>query len=159
MQNHIKLQKIFFLILITHFTANAQQGTMITGGNLTSIGGSLSYSIGQTNYIYQTNIFGSISQGVQQPYEIFPVGILKDENFNAKVFPNPTSNVIELHLGNSTLENSFYLLYDSQGKIISTHSIKSPKTNISFDGSPIGCYFIEVVNNGISIEKFKIIKN
>ena len=151
--------KLFLLLMIANFTANAQESTMSTGGNIAGTGGSASYSIGQINYTYQSSTFGSVNQGVQQAYEIFPVGIIKEENFMAKVFPNPTSDMIELHLSYSSLENKSYILYDSKGKLISSNAIKNTKTYISFDGSPIGAYFLEVITDGTSKEKFKIIKH
>jgi hypothetical protein len=46
----------------------AQQGNVAAGGVATGTGGSLSYSIGQTDYIMYSSYQGSISLGLQQPF-------------------------------------------------------------------------------------------
>ena len=77
-----QLRKICFIltfITIISITANAQQNTASAGGNYTGSGGSISFSIGQANYTYHSNAFGSVNQGVQQPYEIFPVGFTEHQ--------------------------------------------------------------------------------
>lgn len=50
-------------------TAYAQQASTASGGNASGSGGSASYSVGQTAYTV-SNGNGSVSQGVQQPFEI-----------------------------------------------------------------------------------------
>jgi hypothetical protein len=48
----------------------AQDTTPASGGNATGTGGSVSYTIGQIVYTTNSGTNGSLSQGVQQPYEI-----------------------------------------------------------------------------------------
>ena len=54
----------------------AQQGSVSSGlGMLTDAGGSVSYSIGQAVYTEATGAGGTINQGIQQPYEIYVIGV------------------------------------------------------------------------------------
>ena len=53
----------------------AQQTTDCAGGNASGIGGSVSYSIGQIFYQYDSDNAGNISQGVQHAYEVYSLGI------------------------------------------------------------------------------------
>ena len=48
----------------------AQESVNATGGNAQGSGGSVSYSVGQLFYLIITGETGSVSEGVQQPYEI-----------------------------------------------------------------------------------------
>ena len=49
----------------------AQNGISVAGLEAQSASGSLSASIGQIAYTYQSGSGGSLSQGLQQAYEIF----------------------------------------------------------------------------------------
>ena len=56
--------------LMFYFTTSAQQNTVASGGMATGSGGSVSYSIGQIDYITATGTGGTASQGVQQVYRL-----------------------------------------------------------------------------------------
>ena len=51
-------------------SANAQQNTVGTGGTAIGSGGSVSYSIGQLDYITASGSGGSASQGMQQVFKV-----------------------------------------------------------------------------------------
>ena len=55
----------FYLLIGT--SVFAQQNTTAAGGNATGAGGSVSYTIGQIDYITETGAGGNANQGVQQP--------------------------------------------------------------------------------------------
>jgi hypothetical protein len=99
----MKTKILFFLIPFLFFLkGNAQQSVNAGGGNATGSNGNLSYTIGQIDYVSATGSNGSVSQGVQQPLEIFTLG--KDDFPNimlqATVYPNPTTSVINLRIEN-----------------------------------------------------------
>jgi hypothetical protein len=82
----------------------AQESINSSGGDATGIGGTVSYSIGQLAFISYTNASGIVSQGVQQAYEIFTVGIKEAElNISLSVFPNPTSDNLILQVNDFDL--------------------------------------------------------
>ena len=99
-------------------TVHAQRAVLSSGGDASGTGGSVSYSIGQIDYSYQTGSTGSINQGVQQPYEFFSVGV--DENSNISLsmsaFPNPTNTSLNLVIENQLLDHLYFKLYDVNGK-------------------------------------------
>ncbi|MEE4177590.1 MAG: hypothetical protein V2I46_08780, partial [Bacteroides sp.] len=71
-------RKTFFLCLLLCFGVHAlfgQEAVVPAGGNATGSGGSVSYTAGQVFYLIHSGPSGSVSQGVQQPYEIFAVGV------------------------------------------------------------------------------------
>ena len=49
---------------------NAQNNTITTGADASNTNGSISYSIGQIDYVSSGNASTFINQGLQQPYEI-----------------------------------------------------------------------------------------
>ncbi len=64
----------FFLlcavVCLINTSANAQQNTVGAGGLATGTGGSVSYSIGQLDYVTASGSGGSASQGMQQVYKV-----------------------------------------------------------------------------------------
>src|SRR5687767_5435176 len=77
----------------------AQQNTDAAGGNATGSGGSVSYSVGQIDYNYQTGSNGNLNQGLQQPYEIFISGVDDPAiQLGLSVYPNPSTNVLYLKI-------------------------------------------------------------
>ena len=64
------LNKCFYLCLLIMLITfgveniNAQETLTISGGNAIVIGGSVSYTIGQVDYITNTSKSGTVTQGV-----------------------------------------------------------------------------------------------
>ena len=157
----MKLEKaIFFALLLTSTQGlNAQETVTTTGGEATGTGGTTSYSIGQVVYTTQEGANGSVSQGVQQPYEISTtVGI--DETsikLEMSVFPNPTTDF--LILKTEEIDGLTYQLIDMQGKLIETNKVSINSTTIEMDKLASATYFLIVTKNNNPVKTFKIIKN
>lgn len=70
--NHIKAKlSVLFLSGLGLTGLQAQQTVPATGGNATGSGGTVNYTVGQAAYTTQTGSNGTITQGVQQPFEIW----------------------------------------------------------------------------------------
>jgi hypothetical protein len=65
-----KILSTLILLTAAMIGAKAQQGAVSAGGEASGPGGSVSYSIGQTDYITKSSSGHFISDGLQQPYEI-----------------------------------------------------------------------------------------
>lgn len=156
MKNIFFLGSFFFVL-----TANAQQSINSSGGNGTGTGGSFSYTIGQIDYVSAIGSNGSMSQGVQQAFEIFTLG--NDDyptiTLQAMVYPNPTKNNIILKIENVEIENLSIQLFDVSGKAIMQQKITQNETSIPMENLQAAHYFLQVLENGKSIKTFKIIKN
>ena len=141
--------------------AQAQESANASGGDATGIGGTVAYSIGQVVYTTNTGSTGSVAQGVQHAYEIFPVGIKETTlNITLSVFPNPTSDNLILQLNDYNNEKLSYQLYDIQGKLISDGQVTALQTQINTASLPSATYFINVVNQeNKKVQTFQIIKN
>jgi hypothetical protein len=156
---HKKLN-ISILLLGLCLTAQAQQATTATGGNASGSGGTVAYSVGQIVYTTNTGTTGSVAQGVQQPYEIYALGI-EDNSINLALtaYPNPPTNYLTLSVGQADLSKMYFQLYDMVGKLIESRKIVSSTETIGMETLPNATYFLKVNNNSKEVKRFKIIKN
>ena len=140
---------------------NAQNGSVATGGEATGTNGTVSYSIGQVNYITANSSAGTITEGLQQPYEISVITGLEKKSIllTATIYPNPTASSVTLSTSDTDVQNMSYGLFDIGGKLISQHSLSKKQTNISMNGFASGTYFLKVLNGKTEIKNFKILKN
>jgi hypothetical protein len=141
--------------------AQAQQSANAAGGDATGSGGSAAYSVGQVVYTVNNSPSGTVSQGVQQAYEIFLIGINETElNNSLSVFPNPIVDNLTLQISDYNNEKLSYQLFDMQGKLLSKGQIIAQQTQIKTASLPSATYFIEVLNQeNKQVQSFKIIKN
>ena len=156
MINRILFRCVFFLFLGT-FGLFAQEIPTASGGEATGPGGTSSYSIGQVFYSTFSNSNGTISQGVEQPFEIYAT-LGKEENSIVlmSAHPNPTDGYLILTA--SVFDNLSYELYDLQGRLLYNKEVTSDKTTILFENLPRATYFLNVKKKSQTIKTFKIIK-
>lgn len=136
----------------------AQESPTATGGEATGAGGTASYSVGQVVYTSAAGTNGSVSQGVQQPYEISTtVGINETSiNLEMSVYPNPTTDYLTLKVAD--LETLNFQLIDLQGKVIANKKVTNATTIIKMEELPKATYLLKVTNNKQVVKTFKIIK-
>ena len=142
----------------------AQEVISSGGGNASGSGGSASYSIGQVVFSYQTGTNGSLSEGVQQPYEIWIMNGLEDFagiSLGYLAYPNPAKDFILLKVDNDNIPVSSLTLfmYDMNGKLIKSLKINDFETIIHMENFKPAIYFLKVIQDGKEVKTFKIIKN
>ena len=136
-----------------------------SGGNATGSGGSVSYSVGQVFYTTVSGTNASVSEGVQQPYEISVFTGLKDNtaiDLLYTVYPNPTSGKLTLKLDATTLpdvKSMIYQLYDVNGKLIRSDQLKEKETSIEMSDLNTSSYYLRIIKSKKVIKTFKITKN
>jgi len=160
LQKRLKLSAVLMLGLgLTGL--QAQESVNATGGNASGSGGSMSYSVGQLVYTTNIGTNGSMSQGVQQPYEIIEISGI-EETFiilSAMVYPNPTTDNLILEIKEDESLDLYYQLYDMQGKLLQNEKITSNKTSIVMSNLLPATYFVKVIQEKKEVKTFKIIKN
>lgn len=139
----------------------AQESSTATGGDATGSGGTVAYSVGQVVFSANTDASGTVSQGVQQTYETFTLGIKETElNISLSVFPNPTVNNLTLQISDYNNQKLSYQLYDMLGKLLNSGQVTTEQTQINTSNLPSATYFINVLNHkNKKVQAFKIIKN
>lgn len=157
----MKVKKLLIASLLLGFTqVNAQDVVATSGGNATGTNGNVSYSIGQVVYTPNTGATGSVAQGVQQPFEIQIV--LGVENFNINlqlaIYPNPTTNWLQLEVKNTEFTNLTYQMYDLNGKLIYNEKVNAENTTIKTEQLPSAIYLLKVLDSNTEVKTFKIIK-
>lgn len=141
--------------------AKAQDSVNACGGDATSIGGSLAYSIGQIVYTTTNNSNGNVAQGVQHAFEIYSVDIKETKlNISFNIYPNPTIDVLTLQISDYNNENFLFQLFDTKGKLLINRQILSKQTPINTYNLPSATYFVNIINQeNKKVHSFKIIKN
>jgi hypothetical protein len=159
--------KLIFLTLFGFglLSVRAQSTISTAGGNASGSGGTVSYTVGQVAYSTQTSTSGTITQGVQQPFEIFVATALeqaKDISLQLQVFPNPVNDYLKLSVVPSatiSIQSLSYQLYDVNGKLVQNNNVESNETNIMMSGFTSGTYLLKVNQGNTNLKTFKIIKN
>ncbi|MEN9488848.1 MAG: hypothetical protein RL494_1113 [Bacteroidota bacterium] len=152
------------VIGLSCFVGNAQQSSLSSGGNALGAGGSASYSLGQVMYISNFGAGGTSFEGVQQPVEIYPLGIndFPEIQLEMMVYPNPTKSSLHLTIASSNNFNEKilnYQLYNLQGSLLESNNISDNEMVINLEKYPTAIYFLKVANENSIIKVFKIIKN
>jgi hypothetical protein len=158
MKNMKGVLLVFLMLYCNDYKAAAQSGTGAAGGDGSGTGGSVSYTIGLTSYSNAATSSALVTEGIQQPYEIFILGSLPT-HFKASVFHNPTNDYVILNVENNPLQNLSYALVDITGKVISTKSIIENQTQIPMKSLHSSTYFLNLLMGGKKAKSFQIIKN
>lgn len=139
---------------------SAQQAIPAAGGNASGSGGTVSWSAGQTSFSSFAGINGTVSEGVQQPYEISVISgaRLPEITLQCRVFPNPTEGPLVLETGVDT--GTFAaILVDQRGRVINRFRAASATTSIDLSPLAPAAYYLKVTRNGRPVKTFKIIRN
>ena len=157
----MNIKKLLVTTLLLGLTqVKAQEAVVTSGGNTSGTNGNVSYSVGQIVYTTNTGATGSVAQGVQQPFEIQTM--LGAENFNINlqlaVYPNPTTNWLQLEVKNTDFTNLSYQLFDLNGKMIYNQKVTAETSSIQMERLPAAIFLLKVVSNNKEVKTFKIIK-
>lgn len=159
----MKNKKFTLSVLLLSFglSLQAQEVTTATGGNATGSTGNVSYTVGQIGYTVNSGSSGTVTEGVQQPYELFVVAGTGNPNVTAEmaVYPNPTTGMIILSIKNQPLAGFSFQLFDGMGRIVEQRKITSVTEIIRMQSLPASAYFLKVTQLDQIIKTFKIIKN
>jgi hypothetical protein len=169
---NLNLFKCALLLCLGFESMHAQEGSSAAGGKASGSGGSASYTVGQVVYTTNSGSNGTVSQGVQQAYEISVVNGIeqaKDITLQYTAYPNPTTNFLILKIeGSAAISQCNAFLYDLTGKLILKEIINGAETSISMENIASGTYFLKLLQTQNiasgnttqqEIKTFKIIKN
>jgi len=120
----------------------------------------MSSSMGQFAYITYEGVNGSVSEGVQQPYEISIASVVQTvAEISCYVYPNPTDENIILSIASTNGKNLVFQLYDSKGNLLICDAIAKTSNVIPLSGYSPGVYVLDIVDGKTNLKSFKIIKS
>lgn len=154
-----KLYSFISLMVLTALSLSAQSAIVPLGGDIGGGNATVSYTIGQIAVQSYGEGSTSISEGVQQPYEIQTIGI---DNYpgitlNAMVYPNPTTSNLQLAIRNEEFEGEVKV-FDMNGKYLFSKKIEGDITEIPMSELATGTYFVSVLNGTQMLKSFKVVK-
>jgi hypothetical protein len=159
-----KVTAFFILFLFGAVLAElkAQETVPASGSDASGTGGTVNYSVGQMEYTVYSSVAGSVSQGIQLPYEILVVTSVAEAqeiSLTCAAYPNPVSGLLHLWVGDNPSEHISYSLYTAEGKLLETKKIEGSEASIGLAQFPDAVYFLNVYNQGVKIKTFRIVHN
>jgi hypothetical protein len=156
-------KKIGYIVILVYGSTLclAQQAISTSGGDAVGSGGTADYTVGEVAYNTYFAIEGIITQGVQQPYEIFVHTELEEGaaiSLSCSAYPNPSADLLLLRVENIDLKNVMYRLCDTHGKTLESSKITGKEITIIMANLVPGLYILRVINDQKEIKTFKIIK-
>ncbi len=156
------LAGVLFVLTGAISTLHAQKAIPASGGTIAGSGGSVSYTVGQVAFTTITGTGGTLTQGVQQPYEIAVISGIDEAGgitVECAVYPNPANGFVYLKIVNYPLDDLTYQLYNFEGQLTGNEIVTSQITAIPLEGLQSGGYILRITDNKKEIKVFKIIKN
>jgi hypothetical protein len=162
----IKLEFLNKLVLLcfSMFLATSgmsQEAVLTTSSNATGTEGSVDYSVGQVAFRTIESSGGTLTEGVQQPYEIlFMTGVENDPavSLKATVFPNPAESEVTLKVDRLEYKGLKFRLMNDSGILLQEKEIVSGETVVPVGSLLPGIYFVTLVENQQTISTWKVIK-
>jgi hypothetical protein len=148
--------------LIFTFNFQAQQNTVSSGGDFIGSNGSISFSIGQIDYMNIANTSGNINQGVQQPYQILDNSINESEfefDFDITIGPNPSMDILNVLADFSKMKDVEGFINDLNGKIVKERQKLALDHTFDLSNLSTGNYILIIENQQKLIKSYNIIKN
>ena len=152
----MKKRTIFLFSLLSTIAVSAQKVVCTQGDSYSNASSNIDFTIGEV--IINTGTDGTVdlTQGFHQTNWNF-VGMEDySPGFEASVFPNPTSEV--LNIRTSSFENVRYTLYNAQGKLLIQDILSAEQTPVQVGQLAPGSYSIILNNQTQNLKTFKLIK-
>ncbi len=140
---------------------NLQFSINTSGGDISNGEGSVSYSIGQVNYLSYNKDDSYTSEGVQQPLiiSIKQIEFIEEiETFTLAAYPNPVTDYFMVEASSYTNRSLKYYLTDLNGNLIKEGTIEEPGTTIDVSRLAVAIYILNITDNTEHIKTFRILK-
>ena len=150
---------IIFIGLFIHFNVLAQSTILASANKAIGTTGLATYSIGQLGYIITSSESGSISNGIQQPFEITNLLNVNQNTIDTKItmYPNPSIDYVTLKINGAIIHLKYYL-YDSAGRLLTKKVITKNKTIINIKNLVTNSYLLKITKGNQILKTVKIIK-
>jgi hypothetical protein len=158
----MKINTIVVFSLLYATTISAQEVVSTQGDSYSNANGSIDFTVGEAIINTGTDGTNDLTQGFHQTNWNF-LGVEDNApNYEASIFPNPTSDV--LNIKTSSFENVTYTLYDAQGKLVLQSILAAEVTPIQVSHLAPGAYSLQLTfeegkKSTSKSKMFKLIKS
>ena len=158
----MKINTIVVFSLLYATTISAQEVVSTQGDSYSNANGSIDFTVGEAIINTGTDGTNDLTQGFHQTNWNF-LGVEDNApNYEASIFPNPTSDV--LNIKTSSFENVTYTLYDAQGKLVLQSILAAEVTPIQVSHLAPGAYSLQLTfeegkKSASKSKTFKLIKS
>lgn len=152
---------VAFLLGMVLSGLHAQQTILSANSNATGSEGTVTYSVGQVAYLTKSGTDGTITEGIQQPYEIlYLTGIEEEKGITLEclIYPNPANRYVKLKIENHDINNLSYQLYNMNGLLLQNMKIGSEETFIPMEDLVKATYFLIITEKDKALRTFQIVK-
>ena len=152
---------VLFSLLVTG-SVSAQEVVSTQGESYSNASANIDFTLGEVIIATATDGTNDLTQGFHQTNWNF-LGVEDHAlNYEATIFPNPTSEV--LNIKSSSFENVTYTLYDAQGKLVLQSTLAAEVTPVQVSHLSPGSYSLQLTfEEGKEIASkskiFKLIKS
>jgi len=150
---------------VSYAQSIAPQSVNCSGTKMSQANGSLSFTVGELVVLSQTDSQGNtLSGGFTTGATLTTVSIQETdaEVLDLRVFPNPTSDLVNIYINHSSIEQVVVSITDLQGKevYIGKYAGISNTIGINTAAYAPGTYVLSLKNNNNQVlGTYKIIKN
>lgn len=149
----------FLLFSIISFAQSTAGEVIANGGEFYENGnGSLSWTLGEPVIETISNGTNTLTQGFQQnSYTITEISEVMNPEFNIRVYPNPTSDII--NIDGKDLEIGTIEMFDMNGKLVLSEEINDTCYQLNIQDKTVAYYLLKIYSKKSNIVKeYKICK-
>ncbi len=159
MRTIIRVLTIILMLFLANNNLYAQKVISANGGTANAAGHTVSWTIGEPVIATISDANNTLTQGFHQTkLTVTAINDIQVSGVEIKVYPNPTSDFVNVHFS-KTLENPSYLLFDLSGKLLQQKNIESTDVKINMTSFAEGSYILKLNHRGSqSLQTFKIVK-
>ncbi len=153
MKNRLLLVSLFFV----SFGANSQEVISTQGDSYSNANGSVDFTIGEVVINTGTDGTNDITQGFHQTNWNFAGLVNHQPDVQALIYPNPTQE--SLVIKTEQFEGVTYQMVDATGRVVRESQLSGEETLITVSDLAPGNYNVVLMNAGVPMKTFKLIKN
>jgi hypothetical protein len=149
-------------LVVATIAAGAQTSFNATGGNAQGSVGTISFSSGQVFFSVSEGANGSLTAGIQQPYDIstaVSAPEFDDTKQSVSIYPNPITHYLTVKLEGFKDETLSCILLDQSARLLQKIRLNSDQTVIDMSKLKPATYFLFVTDGRINLKTFRIIKH
>ena len=159
------LGSVMLMVTISYAQSVAPQSVNSSGTKMTQTNGSLSFTVGELVVLSQTDSNGNTLGGGFTSAATLTTVSIQETNaavLDVKVYPNPTTELVNIQINYSAIDQVVVIISDLQGKEVYTGKYAGISNVIGINTASYapGAYTLNLKNmNNQVLGTYKIIKN